>query len=106
MAPVELLLVVSAERTRRAQLGSKTPRAGKGWHELLKKGRHVRERVDHGSDRRLVPGAHVVKVHHALHGPGLHAPHDGLGVFAEEGRCLGYREKTKTLHIDTKYTVT
>lgn len=53
----------------------------------------LREGVDHGGHGRLYSGADVVKVQHALHRPGLHAPHDGLGVFAEEGGCLGYRGK-------------
>lgn len=37
VAPVELLLVVSAERTKRT-IRIQTPTAGKGWHKLLRKG--------------------------------------------------------------------
>ena len=50
----------------------------------------LREGVDHGRHRRLVPGADVVEVQHALHRPGLHPPHDGLGVTAEQGGGLGW----------------
>ena len=57
-----------------------------------------RERVDHGSHRGLVAGADVVKVQHALHSPGLHAPHDGLGVAAEEGGALSWWAETQRVH--------
>lgn len=60
--------------------------------------RDSRERVDHGSHGGLVSGADVVKVQHALHGPGLHAPHDGLGVAAEEGGTLSWWAKTQRVH--------
>lgn len=56
-------------------------------------GAHVREWVDHGCDRWLISGADIVKVQHTLYCPSLHTPHYGLGVFAEEGSCLGYRER-------------
>ena len=52
-----------------------------------------REGVDHGSDRRLVPGADVVKVKHALHSPRLHAPNQGLCVLGKEVGCFGYGQK-------------
>lgn len=45
--------------------------------------RNLRERVDHGCHRGFVPGAHIVKVQHALHGTCLHAPDNGLGLFPE-----------------------
>ena len=61
------------------------------WHDL-------RERVDHGGHRGLVSGADVVKVQHALHSPGLHAPHNGLGVAAEEGGILSWWAKTQRVH--------
>lgn len=68
--------------------------AGQSQHKPERQGEaHLRERVDHGCDRWLISGADVVKVQHALYRPGLHAPHDGLGVFAEEGCCLGYKER-------------
>lgn len=57
-----------------------------------------RERVDHGGHRGLVAGADVVKVQHALHSPGLHAPHDGLGVAAEEGGTLSWWAETQRVH--------
>ena len=60
--------------------------------------RNSRERVDHGSHRGLVTGADVVKVQHALHGPGLHAPHDGLGMAAEEGGALSWGAETQRVH--------
>lgn len=60
--------------------------------------RNSRERVDHGSHRGLVAGADVVKVQHALHGPGLHAPHDGLGMAAEEGGALSWGAETERVH--------
>lgn len=63
-------------------------------HYTKREGRqHLRERVDHGCHRRLISGADVVKVHHALYCPSLHTPHYGLGVFAEKARCFGYRER-------------
>lgn len=57
-----------------------------------------RERVDHGSHRGLVTGADVVEVQHALHSPGLHAPHNGLGVAAEEGGALSWWAETQRVH--------
>lgn len=55
-------------------------------HEILG---NLREGVDHGCHRGFVPGAHVVKVQHALHSTCLHAPDNGLGVFAEERGGFG-----------------
>lgn len=106
MAPVELLLVVSAGKNTWSSIrtwwsSSGIGREKNGW-------RHLREGVDHGGDGRLLSGANVVKVHHALHGPGLHAPHDGLGVFAEEGCRLGCGEEKRNsclTHTD-RHTVT
>lgn len=57
-----------------------------------------RERVHHGGHRRLISGTDVVEVQHALYGPGLHAPHDGLGVAAEEGGTLSWWAKTQRVH--------
>ena len=50
---------------------------------------NLREGVHHGSHRRFISGANVVKIHHALHSTCLHAPDDGLGVFAEQCGCFG-----------------
>lgn len=47
--------------------------------------RHLREWINHGSYRRFVPGANVIKIQHPLHSPGLHAPNDRFGVAAEQG---------------------
>jgi len=102
MAPVVLLLVVSTEKRRswrkhicRAAFTSVifTILKWKRVYFCLYNSAHLRERVDHGRDRRLLSGADVIKVDHALHGPRLHTPHDGLGVFAEEGSGLGCRER-------------
>lgn len=62
-----------------------------------------RERVHHGGHRRLVPGADVVEVQHALYGPGLHAPHDGFGVAAEEGGTLSWWAKTQRVHPEPTF---
>jgi hypothetical protein len=43
------------------------------------------ERIHHGSYRRLGATADKVKVQHRLYSPGLHAPHDSLGLGREEG---------------------
>lgn len=58
-----------------------------------------REGVHHGGHGGLIPGAHVVKVQHALHGPRLHAPHDGLGVAAEQGGALPWWAETQRVHL-------
>lgn len=47
---------------------------------------YLRERINHGSHGRFIPGANVIKVQHSLDSPGLHPPHDCLGVAAEQ-RC-------------------
>ena len=57
-----------------------------------------RERVHHGGHGGLISGADVVKVQHALYSPGLHAPHDGLCVAAEEGGTLSWWAKTQRVH--------
>lgn len=51
--------------------------------------KNSREWVDHGRHRGFVPRADVVKVQHALHGAGLHAPDNGLGLLPEESGGFG-----------------
>lgn len=53
---------------------------------------HLREGVDHGCYGGLLTRAHIVEVQHALHGAGLHAPHDGLRVLAEQSGGFHYRD--------------
>lgn len=102
MAPVELLFVVSTARHSFITQWNDSIYLGGLYcikyimkiHYTKREGRqHLRERVDHGCHRRLISGADVVKVHHALYCPSLHTPHYGLGVFAEKARCFGYRER-------------
>lgn len=59
---------------------------------------YLREWINHGSHRGFIPGANIIKVQHSLDSPGLHPPHDCLGMAAEQ--CCGFTcsetgEKTK-----------
>lgn len=61
---------------------------------------HLREWINHGSDRRLIPGADIIKVQHALHRSCLHPPNDSLGVTAEQGCGFTCSKKNQPPHIN------
>lgn len=82
MAPVELLLVVSAERRNEKKRALTSPLP---FDEMYKVSEGLREGVNHGRNRRLLSGADVVKVQHALHRSRLHPPNYCLGMFAKKG---------------------
>lgn len=93
MAPVELLLVVSAERWEKERaLPELLP--FDEMYDVSTVTYRLRERVNHGCNRRLQSGADIVKVQHALHCSRLHTPHNGLGMLAKKGCCFSCKTKT------------
>lgn len=65
---------------------------------------YLREGINHGSHWGFIPGANIIKVQHSLDSPGLHPPHDRLGVAAEQRCGFTCSERGKKPTIFKLYT--